>query len=220
MVLNMDFQAKCQRGLRIGKTKVRVPVWLICATLVVAGVLLQFLFVAWRPELRNQELKGHTGLYNSGPLNHGVDFEGPLARDDVYLVVVGLMGLVETYECVKRGLENPVLVALGRRSYSKFQSLVAVFGFSESLMFLIGFRFTFPPSVSLLTVSWDRPVLNSASSSLYRRRQAIPPRGRKIQPRDFRPSLFRCMRASRWAAVRVFLQTRRCSKYLGGEGGI
>lgn len=118
-VLNMEFKAKAAAGLRVTR-RLRISIWAVYGMLIVVGVLLQYLFVAWRPEYRNQELKGHTGLYNSGSMNAGVDFTQPLARDDTYLVVVGVMGMVETYEWLKLCLRNGVLVGLGRRSFSKF----------------------------------------------------------------------------------------------------
>lgn len=93
--------------------------WPLYAFMVIAGVVLQFLFLSWRPEYRNEELKGHTGLYNAGPLNSGVDPDQPQARDDNYLIILGVMLLIETFDKPQRVLRNKVFVALGRRSFSK-----------------------------------------------------------------------------------------------------
>ncbi|KAF2015709.1 hypothetical protein BU24DRAFT_450382 [Aaosphaeria arxii CBS 175.79] len=116
--LNMDLQFKSRSGIRVGRY--RVPMWPIYGVLVFTGVLLQYLFIAWRPEFRHKELQGHTGLYTSGSLNSGVDTEQPQARDDNYLVILGTMLFVETYDVLQRVLRNRVLVGLGKRSFSIF----------------------------------------------------------------------------------------------------
>ncbi|ORX97597.1 hypothetical protein BCR34DRAFT_607201 [Clohesyomyces aquaticus] len=117
-VVNMDFRAKSGDGFRIGRLRVRM--WPLSALMVVVGILLQYLFVAWRPQFRNQELKGHTGLYNSDALNAGLDFDQPQARDDNYLIILGIMLLVETYGGLQKMLRWRGLVGLGRRSLAVF----------------------------------------------------------------------------------------------------
>ena len=73
--------------------------------MMVAGLILQYLFVAWRPDYRNVELKGHTGLYNADELNGGDDLNEPQARDDNYLFILGFFLLLETYEWMQYLLE-------------------------------------------------------------------------------------------------------------------
>jgi hypothetical protein len=121
-VQNMDLKAKSQTGFAMGKRKVWL--WPLYVIIVAVGFLLQYLFVAWRPEYRNVELKGHTGLYNSGSLNEGLDLDGPQARDDNYLIVLGILMLVETFEGCQRVLRWSVFVEIGKRSFSK--SLIGV----------------------------------------------------------------------------------------------
>ncbi|KAF2178608.1 hypothetical protein K469DRAFT_598866 [Zopfia rhizophila CBS 207.26] len=117
-VLNLNFQFKSRSGFRFGRFN--SPSWPFYAMLILSGVLIQYLFIAWRPKYRNEELKGHTGLYNSGELNAGVDINEPQARDDNYLIVLGIMLLVETYDSLQRLLRHRILVAVGRRSFSIF----------------------------------------------------------------------------------------------------
>ncbi|KAF2255335.1 hypothetical protein BU26DRAFT_559943 [Trematosphaeria pertusa] len=117
-VCNMNFQFKSQTGFNIGRVK--VPVWPLYALMVVGGVLLQYLFIAWRPEYRNAELQGHTGLYTAGSLNTGVDLDQPQARDDNYLIILGIMLLIETYELPQKLLRKKILVEMGKRSFSIF----------------------------------------------------------------------------------------------------
>ncbi|KAF2263612.1 hypothetical protein CC78DRAFT_465370 [Lojkania enalia] len=117
-VLNMNFQSKSRSGFRIGRF--RIPMWPFYGLLIVVGVLQQYLFIAWRPEYRKNELQGHTGLYTGGSLNTRVDLDQPQARDDNYLIILGLMLLVETYDGLQRVLRCKAFVEMGKRSFSFF----------------------------------------------------------------------------------------------------
>ncbi|KAF2876454.1 hypothetical protein BDV95DRAFT_483699 [Massariosphaeria phaeospora] len=117
-VCNMNLQHKSRAGARVGKF--RVPMWPLYTVFILAGGLLQFLFIAWRPEHRNTELQGHTGLYTDASLNTKVDVDEPQARDDNYLVIIGIMLLVETYNSIQKVLRSRILVEMGRRSFSVF----------------------------------------------------------------------------------------------------
>lgn len=121
-VQNMDFRFQSRGGWKVGSRT--IPTWPLYLILIVVGWILQYLFVVWRPEYRNMELRGHTGLYNSGELNEGVDWEQPLARDDNFLVILGIMLLIETYDVLQRILRTKILVELGKRSFSKFTQLL------------------------------------------------------------------------------------------------
>ncbi|PMD43934.1 hypothetical protein L207DRAFT_552371 [Hyaloscypha variabilis F] len=105
MVHNMSFKTKAQAGIPIA-----------CALVMLVGFILQYLWTAWRPEYRNVLLEGHAGLYYSGGLNYKYDIHQPQARDDNYLILVGLLGLVETYDILQWVLSSRVLVYLGRRA--------------------------------------------------------------------------------------------------------
>jgi len=85
----------------------------------VAGMVLQYLWTAWRPEYQNVLLEGHAGLYYSGGLNYKYDIHQPQARDDNYLILVGLLGLVETYDMSQWILSFRIFVYMGRRAMSK-----------------------------------------------------------------------------------------------------
>jgi hypothetical protein len=116
-VLNMDLQVKSRTGFMVGKF--RVPMWPLYALFVFTGIILQFLFITWKPSMRNNELHGHTGLYTGGQLNEEQDLDQPLARVDNYLFMLGVMLLIETYEAPQRLLRCKLFVALGRRSFSR-----------------------------------------------------------------------------------------------------
>jgi hypothetical protein len=119
MATNMDFKAKAQRGIRVWRS-IRCPSYLIYAVILAAGLVMQYLWVAWRPEYRDDELIAHGGLYYTGGLNENFDVKQPQARDDNYLVLLGFLLCVETSDIVQWTLANPLLVYLGRRSLSKY----------------------------------------------------------------------------------------------------
>lgn len=119
-VLNMNFQSKSRTGFSI--KNYNIPVWPLYALMVVVGVIMQFLTISWNPDMRNDELYGHTGLYTDGLLNENLDENQPWARVDNYLIMLGAMLLIETFDMPQRVLRNRFLVALGRRSFSKYLS--------------------------------------------------------------------------------------------------
>ncbi|KAL6717679.1 hypothetical protein ACLMJK_005594 [Lecanora helva] len=126
-VCNMEFREKCKKGVSLPfGLQWRCPVWLLGGILIVAGGVMQYLWTAWRPEYENKELVAHTGLYYSGGLNTTIDENEPQARDDSYLLLLGLGLVIESVAWVRRVLEIRVLRYIGRRSLSFFlaQSII------------------------------------------------------------------------------------------------
>ncbi|KAJ4361761.1 hypothetical protein N0V83_010701 [Neocucurbitaria cava] len=115
---NMNFKVKAQRGIKIYRS-IRLPSYIVYVLIVAAGLLMQYIWVAWRPEYRNQEIVAHGGLYYTGGLNEDFDVKQPQARDDNYLVLLGFFLFVETSDMLQWALANPLLVYLGKRSLSK-----------------------------------------------------------------------------------------------------
>ncbi|KAK8202961.1 hypothetical protein IWZ00DRAFT_563074 [Phyllosticta capitalensis] len=123
VVINMDFKAKARRGLKLTFPflgSYRCPTWAIAAPIALAGFIMEYLWVAWRPSFANNELRAHTGLYTTGGLNDDADLTQPQARDDNYLIIVAFMIMLETYEVVQNIFKQPVFMYLGRRSFSYF----------------------------------------------------------------------------------------------------
>lgn len=125
VLTNMGFREKSRRGMSITRN-VRFPLWILYATLMFSGLIMQYLWTAWRPQYVDYELQGHTGLYNTGGLNSGSDLNQPQARDDNYLIILGFFLLLEHYEWIQMLFKNPLFLYLGRRSFSYFlvQSLI------------------------------------------------------------------------------------------------
>lgn len=129
MVMNMDFKAAAQRGIPLNfpmglfrkadGSAYRIPVWVPAGFCMIAGYLMQFLWVAWRPQLFDKEWEYHSGLYYTAGLNYLYETAHTPARDDIYLILLGFFTFLESYDVMQRIFSNKFLVFLGRRSLSK-----------------------------------------------------------------------------------------------------
>jgi len=122
----MDFKAKSARGIKIYRS-IRIPSFIVYLILMAGGLVMQYIWTAWRPQYENYELEGHTGLYYTGGINTVYELAQPQARDDNYLIVLGFFLILETSSMLQWIFSNPVLMFLGRRSYSKFSLLAKWF---------------------------------------------------------------------------------------------
>lgn len=118
MAANMDFKAKAQRGIKVWRS-IRCPSYVVYLMILASGLVIQYLWVAWRPEYHDAELIAHGGLYYTGGLNEDFDVKQPQARDDNYLVLLGFFLFIETSDVLQWALANPLFVYLGRRSLSE-----------------------------------------------------------------------------------------------------
>ncbi|OAK99236.1 hypothetical protein IQ06DRAFT_355958 [Phaeosphaeriaceae sp. SRC1lsM3a] len=117
MAVNMDFKTKAQRGIKIYRS-IYLPSYVPYTLIFAAGVIMKYIWAAWRPEYRNHEIIAHGGLYYTGGLNEDFDVKQPQARDDNYLVLLGYFLFIETSDILQWALANPLFVYLGRRSLS------------------------------------------------------------------------------------------------------
>lgn len=101
---------------------IRLPTFIPYTIILASGLVMQYLWAAWRPEYRNEEIVAHGGLYYTGGLNEYFDVKQPQARDDNYLVLLGCFLFLESSDVLQWILSNNTLVCLGRRSLSKFQT--------------------------------------------------------------------------------------------------
>ncbi|KAH8809373.1 hypothetical protein F5884DRAFT_795457 [Xylogone sp. PMI_703] len=136
MVMSMDFKAAAQRGIpvnipfellrRANGNAYRLPVWVPAGLCMIAGYLMQFLWVAWRPDLFDKEYEFHTGLYYTAGLNSEYQTHHTQARGDIYLILIGFFTFLESYDIVQRCFQNRFFLYLGRRSLSYFltQSII------------------------------------------------------------------------------------------------
>ena len=117
-VMHMDFLARAAQGIKIWRDW-RLPAWVPAGAVLLAGLVMQYVWVAARPELTNSELLAHTSLYTADALNYKVKSNEPQARDDNYLFIVGFFLLLEMFEPLQAAFANRVFVYLGKRSLSK-----------------------------------------------------------------------------------------------------
>lgn len=120
MVMNMDFKARAQRGIPIWKTSKRCPTWIPATIILLSGLLMQYLWTAWRPDLVNDEYKIHTGMYYTAGLNTEDNGRYPQARDDNYLFLFGFFLFLESSDMLQYMFNNRLFTYLGRRSLSTF----------------------------------------------------------------------------------------------------
>ena len=119
MVMNMGFKEKAQKGIPIPfRKRFRIPSWIPYLVVMAAGLVMQYLWTAWRPSFENAEIQIHTGLYYGGELNADVDPSQPQARDDNYLLILGFMFCLETFDWLQMIFRNPLFIYLGKRSLS------------------------------------------------------------------------------------------------------
>lgn len=129
MVMTMDFKAAAQRGIpinlplrrlrRADGSTYRLPVWVPAGLCMIGGYLMQFLWAAWRPGLFDKEYEIHSGLYYTAGLNYEYTTHHTVARDDIYLILIGFFTFLESYDVLQRFFQNQFFLYLGRRSFSK-----------------------------------------------------------------------------------------------------
>ncbi|GAB7362960.1 hypothetical protein MBLNU230_g3256t1 [Neophaeotheca triangularis] len=124
VIMNMGFREKSKAGISLGP--IRFPAWPLYILVMAAGWIMQFIWVAALPELANEEIKYHTGLYDTGGLYTWNDPNNPQLRADIYLIIIGFWLLLETFAWMRAIFANPVFRFLGERSFSYFllQSII------------------------------------------------------------------------------------------------
>lgn len=130
MVMHMDFKQNALMGIPIqfrglvwrssnGQPR-RLPTWVVGGLLLVGGLLMQYLWAAYRPDLFYSEWRIHSNPYTTPGLDQNYRLDHISARDDVYLTILGIFTLLETYDILQRALQNKFLLFLGRRALSKW----------------------------------------------------------------------------------------------------
>ncbi|ESZ93885.1 hypothetical protein SBOR_5743 [Sclerotinia borealis F-4128] len=128
--INMDFQTRARAGIPLGTFRGRqwrIPVWPLYSIVTLAGLIMMYLWAAWRPQDVYKEVRIHTGEYSTGGLNDVKMVAGtPMARDDNYLFLLGTFLFLETWSWMQAIFRNPLFMYLGRRSLSWFlvQSII------------------------------------------------------------------------------------------------
>lgn len=117
VVMNMDFKARSQQGVKAFKGW-RIPSWILYMVLMAAGSFMLFVWAAWKPGEENGELRIHTAMYDDRDgLNNNFDLKEPQARSDNYLFILGFLLLLESSDMLQLVFKISPLVYLGRRSF-------------------------------------------------------------------------------------------------------
>ncbi|KAH8654060.1 hypothetical protein BGZ60DRAFT_386647 [Tricladium varicosporioides] len=125
VVMNMDFSERSRRGVPVNifRKPFYFPSWILYMGIVLGGLIMQYIWTTAKPELKNGELRVHTAIYGDSArkgLNTNFDPTQPQARADNYLVIVGCILMLETYEWVQNIFTWGPFLALGRRSLAFF----------------------------------------------------------------------------------------------------
>jgi hypothetical protein len=104
-------------GSKKGRTLCRCPLWLPSLALFLVGVLQKFLWMSI-PSFRDHEYVAHTDILTGGlvrNLNSGIT---PFPRIDDWMVITGLLLLIELLPRFQSVLDNMILRHLSRLSFS------------------------------------------------------------------------------------------------------
>ena len=118
--INPILKADFHRGFQITRQSC-VPNGLIGAVLSAGGLAMKYVWVAARPDLEHVELASRPSLQFSDTFSvEKFDTSKPYPRMDNYLLIIGILLLVETFEVVQKSLAgNRTLVFFGKRSFGE-----------------------------------------------------------------------------------------------------
>ncbi|TIA54181.1 hypothetical protein D6C79_01115 [Aureobasidium pullulans] len=123
---NPDLAARLRSGIKIGESP-SFPYWILAVLSVTAGFVMKYLWVAVFPEHLRAELVLHPSLHlTQGLTIHNFNTGQAYARLDDYLIVVGILVLLELSTRMRSFLSSRFLVEAGKRSLSLYiaQSLM------------------------------------------------------------------------------------------------
>ena len=117
LATNATLKEELRLGLKI-KGDWRCPYWVMAMLSATAGLVLKYTFVV-RPQYLNSELVLHPYLDFSGNFSpSSIAKDGPYARIDDWLLIVGILLAVELFSTAQFMLSFKPLVWLGERSFS------------------------------------------------------------------------------------------------------
>ncbi|KAG9657486.1 hypothetical protein KCU71_g3424, partial [Aureobasidium melanogenum] len=123
---NHDLRTRLVRGIKINEG-ITFPYWILAMSSVVLGLTLKYVWVAALPQHLRAELVLHPSIHLTQGLSiHTFNEDQAYARLDNYLIVVGVLFLLELSSRMRSVLSSRLLVQLGKRSLSIYvaQSLM------------------------------------------------------------------------------------------------
>ena len=124
--LNPALRSRLSLGIKFGENYA-CPGWVLAALLTIIGIALKYTWVVAFPQHLNAELRLHPAWHLSGGASlrsFELDLRRPYPRLDDYMVVVGVLLLLETSERLQSWFSAKALTYLGERSISKCRGYV------------------------------------------------------------------------------------------------
>lgn len=116
---NPDLRARLIRGIKISEG-ITFPYWILAMCSVVSGLILKYIWVVALPQHLRAELVIHPSIHLTRGLTvQTFNEDQAYARLDDYLVVVGVLFLLELSSRMRSVLSSRLLVQFGKRSLSK-----------------------------------------------------------------------------------------------------
>jgi hypothetical protein len=124
---NHDLRARLSRGIKITES-VSFPYWILAILSVAVGLVMKYLWVAALPQHLRAELALHPSVHlTQGLTIRNFNEDQAYARLDDYLIVVGVLFLLEMSSRLRWVFSSKLLVQVGKRSLSKLsKSLLPV----------------------------------------------------------------------------------------------
>jgi hypothetical protein len=117
---NHNLRARLARGIKISES-VSFPYWILAILSVAVGLVMKYLWVAALPQHLRAELALHPSLHlTQGLTTHNFNKDQAYARLDDYLIVVGVLFLLEMSSRLRSVFSSRFLVQVGKRSLSKY----------------------------------------------------------------------------------------------------
>jgi hypothetical protein len=116
---NHDLRARLSRGIKIAES-VSFPYWMLAILSVTVGLVMKYLWVAALPQHIRAELALHPSVHlTQGLTIRNFNEDQAYARLDDYLIVVGVLFLLEMSSRLRWVFSSKLLVQVGKRSLSK-----------------------------------------------------------------------------------------------------
>ena len=118
IAINPALRAKLQKGIQISE-HFYLPYFIPAVAFIILGFAQKYLWIAAFPSQLDRELILHPTIWTGNNLSVSDFSSQPYARLDDWMIIVGLMVLVERFEPMQKALSVRPLTYLGDRSLGK-----------------------------------------------------------------------------------------------------
>jgi len=121
IAINKTLRAELRKGIPITEN-FRLPYFIPAVAVAILGFVQKYLWIAVFPDRINKELILHPTIWTADALSVSSFDTQPFARLDDWMIIVGVMLLIELFEPLQKMLSTRPLLYLGRRSLGKYIS--------------------------------------------------------------------------------------------------